>query len=76
MDRRYTDPPEVVRKAAVLAGLPHWYLALMLARLMNRKTPARSTEIGRRTNLNGQGCEALIAQDGGESHAGALLLRR
>lgn len=73
----YTDPPEVVRNATVLAGLPHWYLALMLARLLNRKTPTRSTEIGRRTNLNGQGCEALIAQDGGdESHAGTLLLRR
>ena len=73
----YTDPPEVLADAAVLEALPDWYLALMLARLLNRKTPARSTEISRRTaNLNGQGCEATANRDGGESgHAGTLAER-
>jgi len=33
----YTDPPEVLNTAAVLEQLPRWYLALMLARVMNRK---------------------------------------
>ena len=55
----YSDPPEVLRDAATLEALPDWYLALMLARLLKRKTPARSTEIGRRTNFNGQRCEAI-----------------
>lgn len=64
----YTDPPEVLRDAAVLEALPDWYLALMLARLLNRKTPARSTEISRpAANLNGQGCKAAANRDGGES---------
>lgn len=45
----YSDPPEVLRDAATLEALPDWYLALMLARLLNRKTPYplhrnRSTE--------------------------------
>ena len=73
----YTDPPEVLRDAQVLEALPDWYLALMLARLLNRKTPARSTEISRRTaNINGQGCEATANRDGGESvHAGTLAER-
>ena len=59
MDSRYTDPPEVVRKAAVLAGLPHWYLALMLARVMNRKTPARTTADVNGVDVGGQGREAI-----------------
>lgn len=33
----YTDPPEVLRLADVLETLPRWYLALMLARALNRK---------------------------------------
>lgn len=32
-----TDPPEVMNCAAVLESLPRWYLALMLARVLNRK---------------------------------------
>lgn len=55
----YSDPPEVLRDAATLEALPDWYLALMLARLLNRKTPARSTETGRHgPNLNRQGLKA------------------
>jgi hypothetical protein len=55
----YSDPPEVLRDAATLEALPDWYLALMLARLLNRKTPARSTEISRpAANLNRQGLKA------------------
>ncbi len=51
----YADPPHVLRDAAALEVLPDWYLA----RLLNRKTPARSTEISRRSaNLNGQGLKA------------------
>lgn len=33
----YEDPPEVLRLAGLLATLPRWYLALMLARTLNRK---------------------------------------
>lgn len=33
----YEDPPEVQRLAALLETLPRWYLALMLARQLNRK---------------------------------------
>lgn len=55
----YADPPHVLRDAAALEVLPDWYLALMLARLLNRKTPARSTEISRpAANLYGQGLKA------------------
>lgn len=70
----YTDPPEVLADAAVLESLPDWYLALMLARLLNRKTPARSTEISRRTaNLNGQGLKATTGchrRGGGDGRRG------
>ena len=34
---RYTDSPEVLKTAADLEKLPRWYLALMLARVLNRK---------------------------------------
>lgn len=40
----YTDPPEVQRLAALLENLPRWYLALMLARALNRKAAHRSDE--------------------------------
>lgn len=33
----YQDPPEVLRLACTLESLPRWYLALMLARTLNRK---------------------------------------
>lgn len=36
---RYTDTPEVLKLAAGLEALPSWYLALMLARVLNRKAP-------------------------------------
>lgn len=34
---RYTDTPEVLKQAEELEQLPRWYLALMLARVLNRK---------------------------------------
>jgi len=37
--KTYTDPPEVLRLAGMLKSLPRWYLALMLARVLNRKAP-------------------------------------
>lgn len=40
----YTDPPEVLRLADLLATLPRWYLALMLARTLNRKAAHRADE--------------------------------
>ena len=61
----YADPPHVLRDAAALEVLPDWYLALMLARLLNRKTPARSTETGRHgPNLNRQGLKATTGGGG------------
>ena len=55
----YSDPPEVLRDAATLEALPDWYLALMLARLLNQKPPARSAEISQpAANLNRQGLKA------------------
>lgn len=52
-------------------------IALTVPGEVKKSTPTRSTEIGRRRpNLNGQGCEALIAQDGGdESHAATFAER-
>ena len=55
-------------------------IALTVPGEVKKSTPTRSTEIGRRRpNLNGQGCEATAgcnSRDGGDVHAGTLLLRR
>lgn len=68
----YEDPPEVLRLADVLATLPRWYLALMLARTLNRKAAHRADEGDARREA------VVVRTDGGGKvvcHAAVLPAR-
>lgn len=68
----YTDPPELLRLACTLESLPRWYLALMLARTLNRKAAHRADEGDARREV-----AVVRTSDGGEvvCHAAVLPAR-